>query len=89
MGSRPIAEIAGGIHDGLALATAEICGRIGEETGVRFAALSGGVWQNRRLLAATCRCLVANGIQPLLHRLLPPNDECVSAGQAVIAARRG
>jgi hydrogenase maturation protein HypF len=79
-------DIAGGIHGGLAHAVVEICGILAEERGLRFAALSGGVWQNRRLTATTCHMLRKKGITPLIHRILPPNDECVSVGQALVAA---
>ena len=84
----PAAEIAGGVHSGLARAVAEICGALREERGIRFAALSGGVWQNRRLAAITSLFIRRQGVEPLLHKLLPPNDECVSAGQTVVAAER-
>jgi len=30
--------------------------------------------------------LKRDGFVPLLHRLLPPNDECVSVGQVAVAA---
>jgi hydrogenase maturation protein HypF len=79
-------EIAGGVHGGLANAVAEICGILGKERGLRFAALSGGVWQNRRLTATTSHLLRKKGITPLLHKMLPPNDECVAVGQALVAA---
>ncbi len=81
-----VPEIAGGIHGGLADAVAKICGTLRKEKGIRFAALSGGVWQNRRLVATTSILLRKQGVEPLLHTFLPPNDECVSAGQTVVAA---
>lgn len=84
----PAPDIAGGIHGGLARAVAEICGTLRKERGIRFAALSGGVWQNRRLVAMTSLFLRREGVETLLHKLLPPNDECVSAGQTVVAAER-
>jgi hydrogenase maturation protein HypF len=84
----PAPDIAGGIHGGLARAVAEICSTLRKERGIRFAALSGGVWQNRRLVAMTSLFLRREGVEPLLHKLLPPNDECVSAGQTVVAAER-
>ena len=51
-------------------------------------ALSGGCFQNRRLLGQAARALRENGFQVLLHRQVPPNDGGVSLGQAVVAAAR-
>jgi hydrogenase maturation protein HypF len=47
--------------------------------------LSGGVWQNSLLLELTARLLREKDIKILMHRLLPPNDGCISLGQAVVA----
>jgi len=80
--------IAGAVHTGLALGVAEICGCLAEETGIRDVALSGGVWQNRRLTATVRKLLGEKGLNSLLHRLVPPNDECVSVGQVAIGAER-
>jgi hydrogenase maturation protein HypF len=51
-------------------------------------ALSGGCFQNRRLLEHGARELSENGFEVLLHRQVPPNDGGVSLGQAVVAAAR-
>ncbi|HCL80335.1 MAG TPA: carbamoyltransferase HypF, partial [Synergistaceae bacterium] len=83
-----VAELAGGIHRGLARGVLEVCRRIRERTGLETVALSGGVWQNRRLLAETVLRLRRDGFTPLLHRLVPPNDECVSVGQVAVGASR-
>ena len=48
--------------------------------------LSGGCFQNLRLLASTRRRLEEHGFRVLVHHLLPPNDACISFGQAAIAA---
>lgn len=81
-------RVAGAIHTGLAHGVAEVCGRLAEETGIRDVALSGGVWQNRRLTATVRSLLGKKGLNPLLHRLVPPNDECVSVGQVAIGAEK-
>ena len=80
--------IAGAMHTGLAHGVAEVCCRLAEDTGIRDVALSGGVWQNRRLTATVKKLLVKRGLNPLLHRLVPPNDECVSVGQVAIGAEK-
>ena len=48
--------------------------------------LSGGVFQNRRLLERTALELDAHGLEVLIPELLPPNDGGISFGQAAIAA---
>ncbi len=88
MGTMRKEIIAGAVHTGLALGVAEICGCLAEETGIRDVALSGGVWQNRRLTATVRKLLGEKGLNSLLHRLVPPNDECVSVGQVAIGAER-
>lgn len=80
--------IAGAVHTGLAHGVAEICARLAEKTGVQDVVLSGGVWQNRRLTATVKFLLGKKGLNPLLHRLVPPNDECVSVGQVAIGAEK-
>jgi len=62
--------------------------RLGEETGIRTAALGGGCFQNARLLDSVTERLRGRGMQVLLPRRLGPNDGAVSYGQAVVAAAR-
>jgi hydrogenase maturation protein HypF len=50
--------------------------------------LSGGVFQNRRLLEGVATALHAGGLRVLTPEKLPPNDGGVSYGQAAIAAAR-
>lgn len=58
-----------------------------EKTGVRTAALSGGVFQNTLLLGLTEEALKARDIQVLRHHLIPPNDGGIGLGQAVYAMK--
>jgi hydrogenase maturation protein HypF len=48
--------------------------------------LSGGTFQNLRLLDSTRRRLEREGFRVLSHRLVPPNDGGISYGQAAVAA---
>jgi hydrogenase maturation factor HypF (carbamoyltransferase family) len=54
-----------------------------EETGLRHVAISGGVWQNMRMMRALLPALEAEDFIPLYHRALPTNDACVSLGQVM------
>ncbi len=81
-------EISAGFHYGLARELTRISSSIASETGIKHVALSGGVWQNRRLLNLTYTLLEREGMKTLVHKTLSPNDECVSTGQAVIGAFR-
>ena len=48
--------------------------------------LSGGTFQNLRLLGSTRRRLEELGFRVLTHRRVPPNDGGISYGQAAVAA---
>ena len=62
--------------------------RISSETGIKTAALSGGVFQNTLLLKLTEERLAGGGIKVLRHHLIPPNDGGIGLGQAVYAMKR-
>ena len=81
---RPREQIAAAFHEGLAAAFAAACAEAGGGT----VALSGGSFQNLRLLGSLRRRLEAEGFRVLSHRLVPPNDGGVSYGQAAVAAAR-
>ena len=83
---RPRAEIAAAFHETIAVASAEACAEAADRGTV---VLSGGSFQNLRLLASTRARLDAHGFRVLTHRLVPPNDGGVSYGQAAVAAARG
>ena len=59
--------------------------RAAAASGVKTVVLSGGVMQNEILLAGLGQALTEAGFEVLLPRRLPPNDGCISFGQAVIA----
>ena len=83
---RPPAEIAAAFHETVAAAAATLCAENGSPQSI--VALSGGTFQNLRLLAGTRTRLEQHGFRVLTHRLVPPNDAGISYGQAAVAASR-
>lgn len=81
-------DLAADFHASVAWATAEVVRRLAEETGLRTVALSGGTFQNARLLDSLVRRLRAFRLEPLWPRRLGPNDGAASYGQAAVAAAR-
>jgi hydrogenase maturation protein HypF len=82
---RPRDEIAAAFHEGVAVAAARACELAAEP---RLVVLSGGSFQNLRLLESTRTRLANLGFRVLTHGLVPPNDGGISYGQAAVAARR-
>jgi hydrogenase maturation protein HypF len=82
---RPRTELAAAVHEGVAAAAAQACARQAEP---RQVVLSGGSFQNLRLLRSARRRLEELGFRVLTHRRVPPNDAGISYGQAAVAARR-
>ena len=82
---RPRGQIAAAFHEGVAAAAVAACAQAGEP---RIVALSGGSFQNSRLLASVSRRLDSLGFRVLRHRRVPPNDGGISFGQAAVAAAR-
>ncbi|ATW24622.1 carbamoyltransferase HypF [Candidatus Formimonas warabiya] len=83
----PRAELAAAFHTTLAVALADMAGRLRKETGIDQVALSGGVFQNITLLRQVCR-LLEKDFTLLLHRRVPPNDGGLALGQAAVAIER-
>ncbi len=78
--------IAGAFHLGLAESLTEACRKVSVDCGIRKVVLSGGVWQNRRLLALVISSMRRRNLEPLWHSALSPNDEAVSVGQVAVGA---
>jgi hydrogenase maturation protein HypF len=84
----PPAQIAARFHATLADVLARVCAQIRARTGLAAVALSGGVFQNSRLLTAAVERLEADGFEIYCHRQVPANDGGLALGQAAVAARR-
>ena len=78
--------IAARFHNGLAGVIADCCLLLRERTGLATVALSGGVFQNFRLLNTVSGRLESHGFTVLTHSRVPCNDGGISLGQAVLAA---
>ena len=82
----PVAAVAARFHAAVAEATASGCAAAAQRSGTDVVVLSGGVFQNRRLLEDTRARLIGLGLRVLIPERLPCNDGGISYGQAAIAA---
>jgi hydrogenase maturation protein HypF len=87
---RDVGHIAAGFHRALARAFADQAARIAKASGARAIALSGGCFQNLRLVQEVELALsdYAPNLTILRHQVTPANDGGLALGQAVIAASR-
>jgi hydrogenase maturation protein HypF len=85
----PPAVVAARFHETMTRAIGAGCRDARERSGLETVALSGGVFQNTRLLARTIEQLEADGFRVLRHRRVPPNDGGISLGQAAVAGWPG
>ena len=83
-----VGAVAARFHAAVAWASVEGCKRAAGDHGTETVVLSGGVFQNRRLLVDVAAGLRAAGLRVLMPERLPMNDGGVSFGQAAVAARR-
>jgi hydrogenase maturation protein HypF len=83
---RPRAEVAAAFHETIAAAAAGVCAEAAAPGAT--VVLSGGTFQNLRLLASLRHHLEQGGFRVLSHRLVPPNDAGISYGQAAVAAAK-
>ncbi len=82
-GQQPAAT-ASAFHRWVADVAAASAHRAREATGIGVVALSGGVFQNRRLVELLVPDLEQSGFDVLRHRQVPPNDGGIALGQAAV-----
>ena len=80
-GQEPSA-VSAAFHRWVADVAVAVSERTREVTGLAAVAVSGGVFQNRRLLELLVPDLEQAGFDVLRHRQVPPNDGGISLGQA-------
>jgi len=80
------AQLAADFHQTVAVASAELAHRAAGANGLDTVVLSGGSFQNARLVTGLETQLAARGLRVLIPRRLSPNDGAISYGQAAVAA---
>ena len=84
LAGQPPELIAGAFHRWVADTALAASRQAREWTGLSVVALSGGVFQNRRLVELLVPDLERAGFEVLRHRQVPPNDGGIALGQAAI-----
>ena len=82
-------RLAYGFHEWMARRILEGCRQAERISGLRTAALTGGVMQNTLLTDRAEELLTESGFRVLTHRLIPPNDGGISLGQAYYGLYNG
>ena len=81
----PVSEISQRFHDAIVGAIVQVAELARAMYGISLVVLSGGCFMNRYLIEQSTELLGATGFTVALNASLPPNDGCVSYGQAVVA----
>jgi hydrogenase maturation protein HypF len=88
----PAGRISARFHNTLIAVAGDLCARMREATGLTRVCLSGGCFQNVRLLRGCVQTLRSNGFEVFFQQQVPANDGGIALGQAAIACellRRG
>ncbi len=84
----PASVIARRFHDAFVGAIVESATLVQALYGISTVVLSGGVFMNRYLIEHALEALELAGFTVAINRELPPNDGCISFGQAVVASAK-
>lgn len=82
----PVGVISLRFHQAVVRAVVAAAELVRSAYGIGTVALSGGCFMNRFLVEQSADALGARGFTVALNGSLPPNDGCVSYGQAVVAS---
>jgi hydrogenase maturation protein HypF len=83
-----VTHLAACFHTAVAELVMTLAQELHQTTGIRDVVLSGGVFQNMRLLTQAIDLLQREGFHVLIHHQVPPNDGGLALGQAVLAWQR-
>ena len=84
----PVSVIGRRFHDAMVSAIVMSAELVRALYGIATVALSGGVFMNRYPTEHVLADLAAAGFTAAINRDLPPNDGCISLGQAVVCSAR-
>ncbi len=76
------------LHVSIAKMIIDVCENARKQTGLNRVCLSGGCMVNRLLNALICEGLAKRKFEVFENIDLPPNDACISFGQAIVAQAR-
>jgi hydrogenase maturation protein HypF len=82
---QPASAIAARFHNTLVEVARTLCSQIRQHNGLNRVCLSGGCFQNLRLLTGCVRALRHSGFEVFCPRQVPANDGGIALGQAAIA----
>jgi hydrogenase maturation protein HypF len=82
----PVSTVGAKFHNTVIRLFSDLCGLIRSRRGLQRVVLSGGVFQNARLLEGLIPELQKRGFEVYSHRRVPANDGGISLGQAIVAA---
>jgi hydrogenase maturation protein HypF len=82
----PASTISARFHNTLVAVIEKVCIQLGGDTGNKRVCLSGGCFQNVRLLEGCLRALRFAGFEVFFQQQIPCNDGGISLGQAAIAS---
>jgi hydrogenase maturation protein HypF len=81
----PVSRISARFHNTLVAIVVDTCTRMRIQTGLKRVCLSGGCFQNVRLLVGCLRTLRSDGFEVFFQQRVPCNDGGIALGQAAIA----
>jgi hydrogenase maturation protein HypF len=81
----PVGAISSRFHRTMSRVVVDACMRIRQSDDLNRVCLSGGTFQNLRLLGQSAEGLRQRGFEVFTHHRVPPNDGGLSLGQALIA----